>query len=423
MTHYVGLKYGSSTISLSGGDTILNNYAVTGAQAAQGGATNAIEETIAISVRGSTSQAAQSNWRAIERWIANVTVMQSAGGIEKLYLELQPSGDATRWQAELLSATLNPDPNALGLWANNEVFGTLSVVRKPWEGDITLLPLSNGHGTNVTTGITVDNRVSGATYSPYVDISASDVDGTLPAPLRLQLQNADGVSRSYERFWVGVNAYANDTSILPGLAGTTMSGSSGQRSYAKWSMAESWSDAFRGRMVRVLLSLDSIVGQWSIQPVVYEYYGLEEIFVGPWVSVNVISARWFDLGVIPIPPTGWTDNLAALQFGIIGIPKNDSSSLTIGAVNFVPTDSGRTIVQRGMQIPAGDYMYFDEIDQVWTSIESGKRHPLYSVAGPGMYVFPGVDQRVTIFHDRGSSGDDSDLLTVQAWYRPRIATV
>ena len=67
---------------------------------------------------------------------------------------------------------------------------------------------------------------------------------------------------------------------------------------------------------------------------------------------------------------------------------------------------------------------FDEIERIWVSYEDSLKHPIYSPRGPGVMLFPGVDQRLWLFHNRGSTNSEgSDLKSIQIWHRPRRLTV
>lgn len=450
MTHYVGLRYGSDTIALSTGDNILAEYPVQAARMGPGGSYEIVSEQIRFTVRGASTAAAQNAWEAIGRFISYVAERKANGEGEKLYIELQPDGDSTRWRSEILEAVPVPSREVLTLWANKEISGAIEIVREPffW-GNRTAVSLSNRYNAGTTSQIRIDNRQD-STHDCFVEIAGSQIDGELPTPAEIYLQQDDttgGTGRNYGRFYIGVNAFADPTSFEPVLeaedmtgvadsttASTSMSGgvystvtvgSAFSKVYPKWTVPAAWADAFRGRYVKLLVKFLGKTSNWVVQPVVYEYNGLQELFVGrPRQIVN--SNGLVDLGLVPIPPSPYASDMASQQLGLILYHDGSngaSSYIQMDYLFLMPTDSGRTILQRGMFIPDGDYMLFDEIEGVFVSNESGLKHPIYTPQGPGTMLFPGRDQRVYILHGRDSTAEGADLKSVQIWYRPRRLTV
>ena len=63
-----------------------------------------------------------------------------------------------------------------------------------WEGDVVAVPLSNPHGTDVTTGLVLDNQYSlAAGKVNYALISGEDIEGEIPAPATIKIKNDDPV--------------------------------------------------------------------------------------------------------------------------------------------------------------------------------------------------------------------------------------
>ena len=447
-THYVGLKYGSTEVSLVGDGVILEDYPITAARLGPGGMYEAVNERLQIAIEGASTGAAQSKYATIGRLLSTVAERRTSGEGEPLYLEVQAANESMRYRAEILDAWPNPENGLLQSWPNALFSYRLTLTREPffW-GTRTQIPLSNVYGSNNTAGLRIDNRQSGS-YDAYVDIDASDVLGELPTPAEIWLQNDDATSRGYRSFHIGVNARSNPSSLVPILEAESAGGatktnysatnaSNGNMTYwaingantqitATWTIPATWAEAFRGRYVRLLMKVGTVQSRWVVRPKIMERYGLQTIFQADPVILED-DGLIYDLGTVPIPPVGYTSNLADQVFALDMYHDGSqftNSYLEADYIFFMPTDSGRTIIQRGMTIPASDYMIFDEIERIWVSYEDSLKHPIYSPRGPGVMLFPGVDQRLWLFHNRGSTNSEgSDLKSIQIWHRPRRLTV
>jgi hypothetical protein len=343
-----------------------------------------------------------------------------------------------------------PEDRTLELWSNSKILGYLEIVREPffW-GSRTQLALTNGSATNTTNWISIDNRQD-TTRDAYVDVSSSSIDGELPTPVEIQLRNDDLSGRLYERFYIGVNAKSDPTNTLPVFEGEDIAGASittptfadssgGQyasisvtggnnKVYPRWSIPQAMADAFAGNFVRVLMKILVLNEDWVIKAQVLDTYNLVNLYEEQPRTIidNFDDGEIIDLGVIPIPPVAYTSDLAAQTLRLEmyhtgGV--SDVGQIDIDYVFLMPTDAGRTIIQRGMQIPSTNEMIFDDIERVWVSNEGGYRHPIYSPRGPGVMVFPGFDNRIFILHDRSSISDPADSKSMKLFYRPRRLTI
>jgi hypothetical protein len=79
-------------------------------------------------------------------------------------------------------------------------------------------------------------------------------------------------------------------------------------------------------------------------------------------------------------------------------------------------------VQRGMQVLNNDWIVDDGIEGAQYLIENGANHPIYNSATPPVHVQPGVEQRLSVWQE-GWGVAASWTMQVQAFYRPRIATL
>lgn len=94
-------------------------------------------------------------------------------------------------------------------WRRNKVRLTVVIEHKPWwdSHNEVAIPLTNGNGTNITTGLTIYNHDDGGVspaHDNWVLINAADVVGDMPGRTRLEVTNTYASNRLYT-LWVGQN--------------------------------------------------------------------------------------------------------------------------------------------------------------------------------------------------------------------------
>lgn len=444
MAHYVGLEFDGDTIDLTTGDNILGQYSIRPARPLDVGMYDTVDERIRVTVNKSTPALVQAQLHEIERWLSYSVERKSAGEGAKLYLEVRPDGYTDTYRTEIYGGTFVPEPDTLELWSNAAVSGQIEITRSPFfEGPRASLRLYNRHG-NSTSWLTIDNK-NDATHDAFVDVeklAVGNISGTLPAPVEIHIRNDEVGVQSWRTFYVGVNSRSDPFNLEPVIEFETQSGGGGSSSafadassgsywatgtmgsgvhkYPKVTIPSTVADKFAGRFARVLIKTMTSTGEFVYQAKVLEQYGLIDLFVGrPRVGE---ADALVDLGVIPIPPVAYTSNLAEQKLEIECYHEELSDRSTgIDYVLLMPTDSGRTLHQAGMDIPSGDHVIFDEIEKVWVSNESDLRHPIYTPRGPGVFIIPNCENRIWILHEGGSEeyGDKS----IRAYYRPRRLTL
>ena len=445
MGHLVALEYEGGLVDLTAGDNLLGQYSIKPARLNQNGSYDTVQERVSVVISGTSATDLQENIHTVERWLSTTAERKAVGEGAKLYLQVRPEGYTSTYRAEILEAVFVPAANTLELWPNFQVEGAIEFTRSPyWEGPRTQLTLSNRYSALGTTNwLRIDNR-NDATHDAFVDIAQGYIDGTIPAPLEIHLRNDEATGASWGTFYIGVDARSGPTNLEPILEGEDQTGGGGSNSassdasggsvwgipvtaadthlYPRWTIPSAWADKFRGRFVRVLLRAGASAYDWVYQVRVRDQYNLITLFAGRPRSAS--GSQIIDLGTVPIPPVAYTSDLAeqVLQLDLY----HTAGSTNFGTVDFIvllPTDSGRTIKQVGMQIPAGDWVIFDEIEKIWVSNESDLKHPIFTPRGPGVLAFPEVANRLWIFHDGGTHGDTGALKSIKVYYRPRRLTL
>lgn len=441
MTHALSLSSGAAAISLSSSGCFLTHYVPNGPELTADGDFKNVTEAVEFVITGATSAAVQTKLNQIERILSVVNQRLLTGTGAKAYLHFQAGGDASPYRSELLGYRLILDDDA-AVALNQLTLGVkLIVTRRPyWEGARTAIPLSNGNGSNILTGLLVRNHNdSGAGDDNWCDIAASSITGSLPAPLEVRMSNASGATRWYRHWHISNNIYSPSLAhIIEGEAalsgyGTTGSDaacSNGQyRSRTaigwltfRWNVPPATLDLFAGRYVRILARFRWLSNSpRDARVTLYDFAGLYPLAQSPQTVLRGGHEFIQDCGALPFPAADYSTNWAVHVLELaVNVPTSETIDLDF--IQLTPTEPMlyRKLIQLGYQTPVGDAVVDDGIEGL-TYYEdglTGLRYPIYIARSEPVHVWPGVDQRLLILHD-GSGQLPSWSVSVQAWYRPR----
>lgn len=203
MAHVFNLVYGSTTIDLTSGDYRLEDYVN------RTGDGNTVNETAKVEVSDTTVANLLGNIRAIEKIIAQASVYPESEIGNKVYVELQPSSASVKGRSQILIGKVSMPDNALKeAWANLKLTITITWTRVDfWEAaSETELALTNGNGSAATGGINIYNCNDDVGTSPskrnnYVEIAGASVEGDLPAPCKVLIDDGGFSGSFYEAFY------------------------------------------------------------------------------------------------------------------------------------------------------------------------------------------------------------------------------
>ena len=368
----------------------------------------------------------------------------------RVYLLFQPEGDADAWRSELLDGRVLWDEKAMDTgWASGLLEFRVTWERRPWwEGPETAIPLTNGNGSNVTSGLTLynhDDADSG--HDCWVSIAAASVTGDTPAPLKLELENTfNDTARAY-RIYVGHNVWSNPGSFTPTFEGEdstaggtvtaegTQSGGdymlkgwsgTGETEAFNWSLSSAFLAACAGGYFRAVARFANapstspdIWVRWKVKMA-----GLTTIWQGPWVQLSNQLVQSLDTLQLP-PFLVGSATLADLTLILEARRDNaGSNSLSLDYVALMPLDGWRAYLPKGYGLQYTDKLVDDQIEGrlygVWSSGEVG----YWTVSGEPIRLWPGRDQRLYIVHgDWINGGSAQRTLKAKAWYRPRRLTL
>lgn len=441
MAHVISLTDGTTTITF----TAANGYQVEEydprTPEAENGDVESIAETLQIYITGSSGNQVQTRQAALERLLLGVRNRAKSGVGPRVFLQLQLDSDASTWRSELFAYALPPREQALRLWPNNVVSLELSILRAPWwEGALAQLPLTNGNGSNNTSGLSIYNHDDGtAGHDNYVQIAAADVGGSLPAPVKLTLTNNLGSTQSIKQIWLANNAFsdpANFTHILEGetqvVGGTTGSNAdSSNSSYAtitintqdvhQWTLSAALLQDAQGYDFHMLARFRSVNGTVYIRPAIYDSSGTYALWTGDESQVTVLSDAIIDLGVCPLPPGGYGTAYAAQRL-YWALRSASSVVVQTDFIAFFPANTFRKL--RLLSPTANSAIITDDQPEgraytVASSVDTSN----VAISGLPLTVWPNTLQRIYVLWSLADlSAPIANTLSVKAWYRPRRAS-
>jgi len=441
MAHVISITDGTTTITFTAanGYQILAYDLVTPQE--EGGVLPVdVAETLEYFISGSSTTQVQTRIGALERVLVAARRRAQWGVGPRVFVKLQVDGEAAAWRAELLGVGApTPQEDTLRLWPNLAPAFSLSWRRAAtWESDtLTQLPLTNANGSNNTTGLTVNPHDSGS-IDNYVQIAANAVGGNLPAPVQLELTNNTGSSVTYYEIFCANNAFSAPSSfghvlqaesaVVSGSGTMASDSSCSNGQYVGWSFTGSNAQQYtlsaallqaaQGYDFHLLARFRTLNARAFVRPHIYDSTGTFALWSGDEKEIPLISPATADLGVIPLPPGGYSTAAGAMR---LRLDWRSDTTVTVDTdfFTFFPADTFRrlyapvavansaTIVDDGIEGRA--YVRTDAAE-------------LSAVQPQGMplVVWPGTVQRLYFTWSLFDwSAPITQTLSVKAWCRPR----
>jgi len=453
------LTDGTDTVSLVGGPIYRVEYVPRGPKlstveyepgaTADGGEVAAISrpnvvESCRVSAVEDTGDNLRVTLQSVEALFQAAIEYQNRRGGSPVYVEFAAEDDDDVYRSEILYGTMEPGAETLSLWANASVEATLIWKRRfYWEGPEAELSLSNTHGTG-TGGVTVYNHYDAA-HENFVDITGTDVEGVLAAPVRLAMENTYNVSDRLYNVFIGHNVYADPSTLdtilegedadTPAGAGTpdadcsegdykeTSTLAAAQANIMEWGLSSSLLGHCNGRWFRLLMRLNSKTGAsgTDIQPKVR--FASTVVSEGEEVRLSA-NHELQDLGVMQLPPwlQGMDADLYSVDLALYGRRASATGDLDVDFVQLTPMDSYRVLKPRGYGCSFGVRLVDDGIGGwLWTDGWSGdQRTGHYYGEGQPVALVPGKEQRIYfLMTDQGGDSEIVRTMSVRVYYRPR----
>ena len=424
-----------------------------------GGSEATITETAKLLITGASASAVAATIRQIEAALQQAAVYEDSKRGERIYVQNQPVNLSAAVQSVMKRGKVLLHDEVLTGWQWGSHKVEISVIWEregEWE-DVadTAVPLTNGNGTNVTTGINVYNCNDGVGAAPnkrnnYVEIGSTAILGSRPGVCRIEATNQYNSATRLNNVWIAHNIYsdpANFQHVLEGEAvsygGTTVanSGCSGgnyrsftwvgdtQQIIARWLLDSTYLSRAAGRWFKVLAAFvtspDNIRLQCKITfpagtPLTVVSTSQEVLMAAPGIYIR-------EIGTLQIPPwlAGETD-LYPVDLSLYA-RKVGGGTLGIDYLQITPLDSYRLLTPRGYGLDYQTRIVDDGInDLIWSDGWSGtQKTGHYTAEGERVKLWPGMTQRLCFLQASGSIGMQviDRLLNVKVYYRARYGSI
>jgi hypothetical protein len=356
---------------------------------------------------------------------------------------VQLDSDGSTWRSEIIDARLDLVEGSLAVWGNYKMPASLYIERMPfWEGALTQLSLTNGNGTDNTSGLTIYNHDDGdATNDNYVAIDAAEVTGNLPAPVKVELTNSAGGSRAIYQVFMATNAFNTPASFTPIVEGestitgggtTAADATCSNGNYATHSGSSAWTMKFTlsstvmgycaGYPFHVLARFHAFPNTIARASILSSNNAVlasgEEISLLSGLSQDLI-----DFGVLYLPPGGYQSTWAGHRLQL-GFRQSTSQTVSVDYLGLFPAYAFRDLLTHGSSLANGDKITDDPIEGQAYTTSSSVNLPEVIQRGSPVMLWPNKAQRIYVLWSLfDHTSPIAGTMTVKAWYRPRRATV
>lgn len=331
----------------------------------------------------------------------------------RVFVEYQNSTGATWFRSEILDGRVDADDEPMLRRVDNgtNVLHVL-IERQPWwEGARTLLVDAE----------TIANGESGNS----VEIAAEDVEGTLPAPVEIRIENAEAGAVAWRNFYLACNAWNDPENYSPWLSGSAFVWSNNQThntSILAWTLTDAQLTDMQGDYFRFVAgfttapSADAYMKlrlRWNNQVTLVEG---DEVYTGASGGKYVV-----DMGTFPVPPGGYASaTLVSVRFSVRAAA---SGAGTLDWIAMLPANNFRKLRQVYSSTAAGASIVDDGIEGVAYVLVSTSRYPLVATYGAPLMVWPGRVNTIYVLYDENGDYTPANTMDVSVWYRPRRLTI
>src|SRR4030042_3029091 len=408
-----------------------------------------ISDQFEVVIRGSSGADVHSKITAIRLAFEHARRHKDDAQAAWLYYDVESSGNA--WMSKLLDGDTIYDSRPESPWRHNLVVATIIIERKPyWDAkDEVQVPLTNGNGTNNTTGLTVYNHDDAGTspaHDNWVDIVGADIDGDLPGPTRLEAINTFASLRLYTLFigqnWINPSSFSHILEGESSSSGTERNDStcSGGK-YREYELV----NTLETDMFTLALSdnlLDEAQGRYY--KLLGRFYALAPTNVKYRIRLlynsgtiwqtgqfNLDSSRALsirDMATFRLPPwlLGQSD-LSALSMVLTGQIFSGTQLVNLDFLQITPLDDWRMLECAGYGVVENSRMIDDAMNETKYIDDGSGDNKAGILVGYGnpIHLYPGKDQRL-YFLMHSHTANIAEILrtiSVKLFYRPRRKTL
>jgi len=403
---------------------------------------NTVTETIEVMFYAASVAAMRTAIDTLQKLLDAASRRQERGKGPVVYLLYQPDGDATAWRSRLIDWRFEYNENTLRAWGQAKLPASLIIERDAVrEGDLTQIPLTNGNGTNNTTGLTVSLHNAGTAYS-YAQIAGSAVTGSAPAPVQLELTNNTGGSVTYYEVLVANNAFSDpanfphvlqaESALVSGSGTVSSDATCSNGQYVGWSFTNSSAQQYTlsqtllqdalGYDFHLLARFRSQTARVFVRPHIYDATGMFVLWSGDEVEIPQVAPSVFDLGVIPLPPGGYSTAYGAMRLWLAWRAEGSVGALDTDFFAFFPADTFRRL-RVPVTVSSSGIIVDDGIEGRAYLRTGTAELPVVQPQGMPLLVWPGMTQRLYFTWSLFNwTAPITQTFSVKAWYRPRRYT-
>lgn len=366
--------------------------------------------------------------------------------VDKVYLEISLSGSSTTTKYDVVDIEYDVADifDYFNRQSGDVKFGdafAIQVVTKPWGYGDTVSLVSSQTIQNCT-----DDYGTGRVH--YIDVTAGDVVGDLPAPTIIKMKNVE--DSSLRRFWISkrdredhdIDIVLDDTEAVSALGTPTTATAAtyvyGQTSTVTLSTDDTWVSLMKwdldpsdikewgGKFLVLLIGHGASAGQAAVK------YKVRTKFADltTWSETGVTQGtgdKITPIGIIDILPGfrhdgGKPFSKAGVSstIEIQGYTTDQPKNINIDCLYLLPLDGLRVMSVSGAWIEQNDVITDDGIDE-WFYVNDpvgGKATAILSAIGNSIILEPNKAQRL-YFTWRHASFDASQEMEIDIDYQPR----
>ena len=440
------LRRGTSEIlNLSGGSGTIRGCQYL--DAAADGEAETVTETIEVVLEG-TAAAVLADVETIERWLEEARLYQENETGERVWLEMDLLDTGDWWRSEALRGMVSRGTSMRMLLGGTVKIGAQVTRRNWWETlNEVSVPLSNGNGTNVTTGINVYNASDGVGVSPnvrhnYAHIGADVILGTLPAPAKLEMTSIYTSASNLAYVWVAQNFSSDPANLAHVLeaeaatGGTLIAGgdASGgnyksvvlnegaEQTLLTWALSTTLLNAARGQYFGVFMRRSGIDPTAQYRLKILD--GTLVVWSGKLATIENGYMAINQLDVAQLPPWLPGKSAARALTLVLSGAKNSAGTLSVSIdyLMLMAVDGYRRFDKVGVGMAINRRLIDDPVDGVYTDNGAGGLlSGDFAAQGGGVWLRPKVAQRLYYLMHGALIGDGPIAwgLKVAVKYRPR----
>lgn len=444
--HTLQVTDGSGTVDLSDGtNTRFIEYTP---QVSSNG--EPVRESLSIHFLAGTLATNTGNVQSLNKLFEQARNYQRSETGNRVYVQLDTFKAGTVYRSRLFDGKANLRSETLAYHSIRQKFILdIEWIRQPfWEGTLTQIPLTNSAGTLDTSGLTVYNTYD-ASGDNWVGIEGTSVIGDMPAPIKVELQNAYSSAQPADEFWFNHNVYSTPGSLdnileaenatggtLTATAEGTPGASEGSYAAIQWDgtvetaiVTFSLSSAALGNMAGGLFG---IVARWNVAFPYDDCWtrlnletGGNTLYQGE-ISLIPDTRELHLLETMRLPPyLPGQGSLQAIDLVLYaqrltaGTHTLNLDFLQLSPISGMAGWKHFTSIGAGVEYQA--YFYHDATEGFdYTVGTAGNKIADFQNSGGPIELIPGQDQRLYFLSsDSNGSALVEQSWTAKLWYRPR----